>query len=103
MSGGVLLIDYDRDQVSRSIIFTGCRRRSTSAIEHQSARIALYHNDHDGTNLHRCYGRGRRLLPHASRMAPRSGDYNNDGWQDLYITCLGANVMYRNITATHVH
>ena len=24
------------------------------------------------------------------------GTYNNDGWPDLYVTCLGGNVLYHN-------
>ena len=24
------------------------------------------------------------------------GDYNNDGWPDIYVTCLGGNILYRN-------
>jgi hypothetical protein len=24
------------------------------------------------------------------------GDYNNDGWPDIYVTCLGGNVLCRN-------
>jgi hypothetical protein len=29
-------------------------------------------------------------------MGGAVGDYNNDGWPDMYITCLGSNVLYRN-------
>ena len=29
-------------------------------------------------------------------MGGAVGDYNNDGWPDLYVTCLGGNVLYRN-------
>ena len=29
-------------------------------------------------------------------MGGAVGDFNNDGWPDLYITCLGGNVLYRN-------
>ena len=29
-------------------------------------------------------------------MGGAVGDYNNDGWPDLFVTCLGANVLYRN-------
>lgn len=32
-----------------------------------------------------CYGMGGAV-----------GDYNNDGWPDLYLTCFGGNVLYRN-------
>ena len=29
-------------------------------------------------------------------MGGAVGDYNNDGWPDIYETCLGGNVLYRN-------
>jgi hypothetical protein len=29
-------------------------------------------------------------------MGGSVGDFNNDGWPDLYLTCLGGNVLYRN-------
>jgi hypothetical protein len=29
-------------------------------------------------------------------MGGAVGDYNNDGWPDLYITCLGGNKLFRN-------
>jgi hypothetical protein len=32
----------------------------------------------------------------AGRWARSVGDYNNDGWPDLLVTCLGGVVLYRN-------
>src|SRR6185369_8985896 len=29
-------------------------------------------------------------------MGGAVADYNNDGWPDLYLTCLGGNVLFRN-------
>ena len=29
-------------------------------------------------------------------MGGAVGDYDNDGWPDLYVTCLGGNVLYHN-------
>jgi hypothetical protein len=29
-------------------------------------------------------------------MGGAVGDYDNDGWPDLYLTCLGGNVLYHN-------
>jgi hypothetical protein len=29
-------------------------------------------------------------------MGGAVGDYNNDGWPDIYLTCLGGNALYRN-------
>ena len=92
MSGGVALIDYDRDGWP-DIYFT-----NAPSVEMQlagkKARGALYHNNHDGTFTdvtdkagvgYPCWGMGVAV-----------GDYNNDGWPDLLVTCFGGVVLYRN-------
>jgi hypothetical protein len=92
MGGGVVLIDYDRDGWP-DIYFTN-NPSVDEELKHQSALGALYHNNHDGTFTDvtaksgidtACFGMGGAV-----------GDYNNDGWPDLYLTCLGGNVLYRN-------
>src|SRR5206468_8635706 len=47
MSGGVLLIDYDRDGWP-DIYFTNAPTVEMS-LKHEKAPGALYHNNHDGT------------------------------------------------------
>jgi len=92
MSGGVLLLDYDRDGWV-DIYFTNAPTVAM-ALKHQSARGALYHNNHDGTFTDVTDKAGIATPCWANGGAV--GDYNNDGWPDIYITCLGANVLYRN-------
>jgi enediyne biosynthesis protein E4 len=92
MGGGVILIDFDRDGWP-DIFFT-----NNPSVEQQLKGIhasgALYRNNHDGTfsdvTAHSgiktaCFGMGGAV-----------GDIDNDGWPDLYLTCLGGNVLYRN-------
>lgn len=92
MGGGVILIDYDRDGWP-DIYFTN-NPSVDQELKHETAPGALYHNNHDGTFTDvtaksgintPCFGMGGAV-----------GDYNNDGWPDLYLTCLGGNVLYRN-------
>jgi hypothetical protein len=92
MSGGVILIDYDRDGWP-DIYFTNAPSIAM-ALRHEKARGALYHNNHDGTFSDVTDKAGIASPCFANGGAV--GDYNNDGWPDLYITCLGANVLYRN-------
>ena len=98
MSGGVIVIDYDHDGWP-DIYFTNAPTVAMAIQEQKnpSAAVtlgALYHNNHDGTFTDvtlkaglksRCFGMGGAV-----------GDYNNDGWPDLYLTCLGGNILYRN-------
>ena len=92
MSGGVILLDYDRDGWL-DIYFTNAPTIEM-ALKHQKARGALYHNNHDGTFTDVTDKAGIATPCFANGGAV--GDYNNDGWPDLYITCMGANVLYRN-------
>lgn len=92
MGGGVALIDYDRDGWP-DIYFTNSQSVEM-ALAHKKARSALFHNNHDGTFTdvtekagvaYPCWGQGVAV-----------GDYNNDGWPDMLVTCFGGVVLYRN-------
>jgi len=92
MSGGVLLIDYDRDGWL-DIYFTNAPTVEM-ALRNEKARGALYHNNHDGTFTNVTDKAG--VATPCFAMGGAVADYNNDGWPDMYITCLGGNVLYRN-------
>jgi enediyne biosynthesis protein E4 len=92
MSGGVLLLDYDRDGWL-DIYFTNAPTLEM-AQKHEPARGALYHNNHDGTFIDVTDKAGVATPCFANGGAV--ADYDNDGWPDIYITCLGRNVLYRN-------
>ena len=92
MSGGVLLIDYDRDGYP-DIYFTNAPTVAM-AIKGQKARGALYHNNHDGTFTDVTEKAG--LATPCFAMGGAVGDYDNDGWPDIYLTCLGGNKLFHN-------
>ena len=92
MSGGVLLLDYDRDGWL-DIYFTNAPTVAM-ALRGETARGALYHNNHDGTFTDVTEKAGLRTP--CFGMGGAVGDFNNDGWPDIYLTCLGGNVLYRN-------
>ena len=92
MSGGVLILDYDRDGWP-DIYFTNAPTVEM-ALRGEKARGALYHNNHDGTFTDISDKAGVATPCFANGGAV--GDYNNDGWPDMYITCMGGNVLYRN-------
>ena len=92
MSGGVALIDYDRDGWP-DIYFTNAPDVDMQ-LAGKKARSALFHNNHDGTFAdvtdkagvaYPCWANGAVV-----------GDANNDGWPDLLVTCFGGVVLYRN-------
>jgi hypothetical protein len=92
MGGGVALIDYDRDGLP-DIYFTNAPTVAM-ALAGQKARGALYHNNGDGTFTDVTDEAGVGYPCFA--MGAVVGDYNNDGWPDLLVTCLGGIVLYRN-------
>jgi hypothetical protein len=92
MSGGVALIDYNRDGWP-DIYFTNAPDVDMH-LAGKKARSALFHNNQDGTFTdvtdkagvtYPCWANGAVV-----------GDYNNDGWPDLLVTCFGGVVLYRN-------
>jgi enediyne biosynthesis protein E4 len=92
MSGGVVLIDYDRDGWP-DIYFTNAPTVQM-AIKGEKSLGILYHNNRDGTFTDVTAKSG--LNAKCFAMGGAVGDYNNDGWPDLYLTCLGGNILYRN-------
>jgi hypothetical protein len=92
MSGGVALIDYDRDGWP-DIYFTNAQSVSMALVG-DKARSALYHNNHDGTFTD-VADKANVAYP-CWAMGAIVGDYNNDGWPDLLVTCFDGVVLYRN-------
>jgi len=92
MSGGVVVFDYDRDGWP-DIYFTNAPSVEM-AIKGEKSRGALYHNNHDGTFTDVTEKAG--VASPCFAMGGAVADYDNDGWPDLYITCLGGNVLYHN-------
>ena len=92
MSGGVALIDYDHDGWP-DIYFTNAQNVEM-ALHGGKSKSALYRNNHDGTFTDVTDKAGVGYPCWA--MGATVGDYNNDGWPDLLVTCFGGVVLYRN-------
>ncbi len=92
MSGGVALIDYDRDGWP-DIYFTNAPAIDM-ALAGKKARSALFHNNHDGTFTDVTEKAGVGYPCWA--MGASIGDFDNDGWPDLLVTCFGGIVLYHN-------
>ncbi len=90
--GGIAWIDYDNDGFPDLFLVNG------STFEHwknsDSPRSRLYHNNRDGTFTDVSEHSG---LTHTGwGMGVCVGDFDNDEFDDLYVTYYGGNVLYRN-------
>src|SRR5213083_33450 len=92
MSGGVALFDYDNDGYL-DIYFVNSLTVDLVKSK-QKTRSALYHNNGDGTFTDVTDKAGVGDIGWGMGVAV--GDYNNDGFDDIYVTCLGPNHLLRN-------
>jgi enediyne biosynthesis protein E4 len=90
MSGGVGLFDFDGD----GWVDVYLANSPTVATADRPARSALWRNNHDGTFADVTTRAGVGDVGWA--MGVTTGDYDNDGWVDLYVTSYGANHLFRN-------
>jgi hypothetical protein len=91
MGPGVAFIDYDNDGWQDILIVNGmdwpghARKHST---------LALYHNNHDGTFTEVTQKSGLAIEMYGMGVA--IGDYDNDGFDDIFITALGQSHLFHN-------
>jgi len=90
--GGIAWIDYDNDGFPDLFLVNGSTYEQWR--NRTSPRLALFHNNGDGTFTDVSEGSG---LDHTGwGMGVCVGDYDNDGYDDLYVTYYGGNVLYHN-------
>jgi len=92
MGSGVCFIDYDNDGWQDIFLVN-----SIDWPEHPTGKSypALYHNNHDGTFTDVTKQAGLAIEAYGQGCAV--GDYDNDGFDDLYVTTVGSNHLFHNL------
>ena len=86
---GAAFFDFDNDGWLDIFLLSG-----TTFDGSRKGSNRLYRNNRDGTFTD--VTAKRRTGPHRVGSAVAVGDYNNDGFEDLFVTYWGQNVLYRN-------
>ena len=89
---GVAIFDYDNDGWPDIFLVNGTRLGTTPAGP--AASNHLYRNNHDGTFTDVTAKAGLTATGWGQGVC--IGDYDNDGWEDIYITYYGKNRLYHN-------
>jgi len=89
---GVAIFDYDNDGWPDIFIVNGTTLAGFKPGEAPTNH--LYHNNHDGTFTDVTAKAG--LAASGWGQGVCVGDYDNDGWEDLYVTYYGQNHLYHN-------
>jgi enediyne biosynthesis protein E4 len=92
MSGGVALFDYDNDGWLDIYFVNALTMDLLKATTKPQSE--LYRNNGNGTFTNVTAKAGVGDVGWG--MGVCAGDYNNDGFDDLYVTCLGANRLFKN-------
>ena len=93
VGSGVALLDYDNDGWLDIYLVNG----STFPAEDGKApapHAALFHNNHDGTFTDVTEKAG--VTNQRWGFGAVVGDFDNDGWPDIYVSNFGKNRLYRN-------
>ena len=90
---GVGLIDYDNDGWLDIYMVNGSTYDAMKGTS-PPPRAALFHNNHDGTFTDVAAAAG--VTNERWGFGVAVGDFDNDGWPDLFVSNFGKNRLYRN-------
>jgi enediyne biosynthesis protein E4 len=91
LGSGCAFLDYDRDGWQDILLINAM---DWPGHKRQRSTLRLYHNNRNGTFADVTQSAGLDIEMYGMGVAV--GDYNNDGFPDILITCVGQNRLFRN-------
>ncbi|HEV3415241.1 MAG TPA: CRTAC1 family protein [Pirellulales bacterium] len=94
MGAGCAFIDYDNSGRPSLLLINGALWPGSRAAAAPPATMALYRNNGDGTFTDVTKEVGLDVPFYGMGVA--CGDYDNDGWVDVFVTAVGKNHLFHN-------
>jgi enediyne biosynthesis protein E4 len=91
LGSGCAFLDYDADGWQDILLINGM---DWPQHKRQRTTLRLYRNNRDGTFTDVTHRAGLDVEMYGMGVAV--GDYNNDGFADILVTCVGQNHLFRN-------
>ena len=91
LGSGCAFLDYDADGWQDILLINGM---DWPGHKRQRSTLRLYKNNRNGTFTDMTKAAGLDVEVYGMGVAV--GDYNNDGFPDIFITCVGQNRLFRN-------
>src|SRR4029077_19951967 len=96
MGSGVAFLDYDNDGHPDILFVNSCYWPKCEAPGEAVPTLALYRNKGDGTFEDVTQKAGLAVTMYG--MGVTVGDYDNDGYPDIFVTGIGGNRLFRNVS-----
>src|ERR1700728_501943 len=93
IGSGVALLDYDKDGWLDIYLVNGSTQAAVDG-KAMAPHAALFHNNHDGTFTDVTEKAG--VANERWGFGVAVGDYDNDGWPDIFVSNFGKNRLYHN-------
>lgn len=94
IGSGAAFIDYDKDGDQDLFLVNGNHWSGQEPADGATPRQALYRNDGSGRFEDVTEAAGLDVV--SQGMGVAIGDYDNDGWTDLFLTSVGQDHLFRN-------
>lgn len=95
MGGGVAIFDFNNDGFPDVLFVSGSQWPESEVDRSATSSLRLYQNDGQARFTEVTLDAGLDCQLYG--MSCAVGDFDNDGWIDLFVTCVGSNILFQNV------